>query len=132
MDKNRFIDNKNGTVTDTSAGLVWQQARGEKMTWEKALSYCKNLSLGGRNNWRLPDVSELQSLVDYARHDPAIDADFFPGTMSSYWTSVINISRPNFTWCIYFSDGRINDSGKHFIHYIRAVRSDGAGDAPKP
>ena len=35
--------------------------------WEQALSYCENLSLGGRDDWRLPTAKELQSIVDYSR-----------------------------------------------------------------
>ena len=71
----RFVDNGNGTVSDTSTGLMWQQdtdrQTGNKyyvlMTWEEALLYCENLQLGGYTDWRLPTVKELRSLADYSQ-----------------------------------------------------------------
>jgi hypothetical protein len=68
-----YVDNKNGTVTDTRTGLVWQQADdGVARTWADAGPYCENLVLGGYGDWRLPRIDELETLVDYSRYDPAI------------------------------------------------------------
>lgn len=80
--KNDFVSNGNGTVTDRATGLTWQQAdSGRGMDWEHALGYCESLSLAGKDDWRLPSVKELQSLVDYSRspettRSPAIDSIF--------------------------------------------------------
>jgi len=73
----RFTDNGDGTVTDHCTGLMWQKetAPGE-YTWQEALEYCENLSLAGHRNWRLPNVRELESIVDYGRHFPSIDPIF--------------------------------------------------------
>ncbi len=68
---NDFLDGGDGTVTDAATGLMWQQANGEEnpgdyqFDWRNALSYCEDLSLAGYDDWRLPDVKELQSIVDY-------------------------------------------------------------------
>ncbi len=65
---NQFIDNKDGTVTDLSTGLMWQKRDTmQGMNWEEALSYAKDLSIGGFSDWRLPNAKELQSIVDYSR-----------------------------------------------------------------
>ncbi|MBI4687331.1 MAG: DUF1566 domain-containing protein [Nitrospirae bacterium] len=69
-----FTDNGNGTVTDNRTGLVWQQGEAGQMMWGSALSYCEGLPLGGKTDWRLPNVKELESLTDDTRYnDPAID-----------------------------------------------------------
>jgi hypothetical protein len=85
-----FIDNGNGTITDTSTGLMWQKATApETYTWEQALTYCENLTLpaGGYSDWRLPNRNELQTIVDYSRYNPAINITFFPDTVASYYWS---------------------------------------------
>ena len=65
---NAFIDNGDGTVSDLATGLMWQQAdSGIGMNWQAALAYAENLNLAGRQDWRLPNAKELQSIVDYAR-----------------------------------------------------------------
>ena len=83
-----FHDNGNGTVSDSVTGLMWQQGDGQNddggRTWEEALGYCENLSLGGHSDWRLPNVRELETLVAWDRYDPAIDTMYFPECRSSY------------------------------------------------
>jgi len=65
---NNFTDNGDGTVTDAATGLIWQQDDSVTgRTWEQALSYAENLVLAGRDDWRLPNAKELQSIVDYTR-----------------------------------------------------------------
>lgn len=66
-------NNGNGTVTDSSTGLVWQQAEPGTMSWDSALAYCEGLSLTGANDWRLPNIKELESLTDDTRISPALD-----------------------------------------------------------
>ena len=90
-----YTDNEDGTVTDNSTGLMWQQATatggtsGNYLTWKDALSYCDNLSLGGHTDWRLPNFKELQSLVDFSRYKPSINTNYFPDTNPNnyYWSS---------------------------------------------
>jgi len=66
--KNDFHDNGDRTVTDRATGLVWQQAdSGKGMNWQEALAYAEGLTLAGHDDWRLPSVKELQSIVDYSR-----------------------------------------------------------------
>jgi hypothetical protein len=58
----RFVDNKNGPVTDTQTGLMWAaQDNGSDINWYNAKSYCEGFSKGG-GSWRLPTQSELSGL----------------------------------------------------------------------
>jgi len=80
--ENNFVDNGDSTITDEATGLTWMQNdNGAGLLWDDALSYCETLSLGGSDDWRLPNVKELHSIVDYSRspdatNSPAIDPIF--------------------------------------------------------
>lgn len=65
---NIFTNNGNGTITDNASGLMWMQDdSGTTLSWENTLSYAENFSYGGYTDWRLPDIKELQSIIDYSR-----------------------------------------------------------------
>ncbi|MGB3366427.1 MAG: DUF1566 domain-containing protein [Acidaminobacteraceae bacterium] len=80
--KNDFVDNGDGTISDLATGLMWQLADdGETRNWQDALSYSESLDLAGYSDWRLPNIKELQSIVDYTKsvkttQSPAIDSKF--------------------------------------------------------
>lgn len=64
---NNFVNNNNGTITDKATGLMWATAdNGKGVEWKDALVYAKNSKLAGYSDWRLPNVKELQSIVDYS------------------------------------------------------------------
>jgi len=124
-----FIDNGDGTVTNTDTGLMWQQyGTIETTTWQEALAYCENLDLAGYDDWRLPNVTELQSLVDYERYSPTINTTYFPNTQSSYyWSSTTIANDTSYAWNVDFLDGYVGNYGKSDGHYVRAVRSGQCG-----
>jgi len=65
---NSFVNNKDGTITDSATGLMWQQIDSKKgMNWKDALKYAESLEWAGFDDWRLPNAKELQSIVDYTR-----------------------------------------------------------------
>ncbi|MCK4792923.1 MAG: DUF1566 domain-containing protein [Desulfobacteraceae bacterium] len=118
-----LVDNGNGMVTDTSTGLMWQQATAGEMDWESAISYCENLSLAGHNDWRLPNIKELHSIVDYSKWRPTIDTLYFPNTVSShYWSATTNSSLTHIAFGVYFEYGGIGNTSKYTTNYVRAVR----------
>lgn len=122
--KDRFKVNNDGTVTDIETGLVWQHATaGKIMTGERAINYCKGLSLGGHDDWRLPNINELQSIVDYTRHNPAINITAFPDTLSSpYWSSTTVAHDTCLAWCVGFNYGNVVYGNKSLSYYVRAMR----------
>ncbi len=140
-DASRFVVNDSGTpedrsddtVTDTCSGLMWQRdtadvnADGQltdqdHTSWCNALAYCEDLSFAGHDDWRLPNVRELQSIVDYGRINPSIDPVF--GAFSAwYWSSTSYAGYPFFAWGVHFYDGFVffgDDLGDHSD--VRAVR----------
>ena len=80
-----YINNGDGTVSDTKTGLVWQKATANdesgtliKMTWQEALSHCETLTLAGQDDWRLPTIRELNSLARSFSIQPRCQYPFFP------------------------------------------------------
>jgi hypothetical protein len=130
-----LIDNVDGTVTDTSTGLIWQQSEVfneasevRQMTWEEALDYCETLTLAGHDDWRLPNVNELQSIVDYEKSErPSIDTRFFKNAVSAaYWTATTAAPATDRAWCVFFYVGDVDvhnePASKSNSYYVRAVR----------
>jgi len=66
-----YIDNEDGTVTDVNTGLMWQQNPGEKMTYKMAVITSWTFSLAGCDDWRLPTIKELYSLIMFSGTDPS-------------------------------------------------------------
>lgn len=128
----RFTDNGDGTVTDHCTGLMWQKdtadvnGNGQStdqdyMRWCDALAYCENLSFAGHDDWRLPNIRELHSIVDYGRVSPAINPVF--GAFSAwYWSSTSLADYHDVAWIVYFGRGGVDDIGKDGNDFVRAVR----------
>jgi len=83
---NSFTNNGDGTVTDRSTGLMWSQTDNSSgVLWSNALAWVQTKNVAsylGHNDWRLPNVKELQSIVDYSNAPdynglPAIDTNYF-------------------------------------------------------
>ncbi len=68
------------TVRDRGGKLTWQAADGGEMTWKQASRYCEDLSLDGEDDWRLPDMDELEDAYQ-------IKSEFTPPVSGSYWSS---------------------------------------------
>ncbi len=122
-----FIDNGNGTATDGASGLVWQiQDDGVVRTWTEALGYCENLSLLGATDWRLPNVKELESTVDYTQ-TPLIAPVFFNGYPAGYyyyWSATYggdNGYDPYNAWTADYGYGQISPVATSETHYVRCV-----------
>ena len=145
---NQFVDSGDGTIIDYATGLMWtQDDSGAGMDWEQALAWAQQKNAEnylGYNDWRLPDVKELQSIVDYSRapnatdaanEGPAIDPMFHISTITNeagdsdypyFWTSTSARfqSGGDFYYAWYVAFGRaVNDEGLDF-HGAGAVRFD--------
>jgi len=135
----RFADNGDGTVTDTCTGLMWQKDTadvnedeqltplGDTLAWCDAASYCENLSFAGHDDWRLPNVRELQTIADYGRFNPSIDPAF-TALPEFYWTSTSYQEAPDAAWGMGFNVGYVGIRVKlgdfdFSYNYVRAVRA---------
>jgi hypothetical protein len=111
-----YTDNGDGTVIDDVTSLMWEQAPDNGgLFWAAAVSRCKQLKTGGHNDWRLPTLIELVSLIDYgAEQTPGaqvslIDAKAFPNmTAGLYWTATAAPGSSKFAWEVNFNNGVTN------------------------
>jgi hypothetical protein len=130
---NNIIDNGDGTLTDTGTGLMWQQSYAGNPTWEGALYYCENLTLAGYNDWRLPNINELQSFVVYTYSTSVISQSLIGGEECYYWSSTPRSVNEAWTFfCAYYGDiayGSIvyAPMGLFMVTYVRAVRGGQCG-----
>ncbi len=108
-------------VTDTATGLMWMKSdQGALKNWTDALSHCEDLTLGGYSDWRLPDIKELESLIDLDQTDPCIDP-VFACHSTSYWSSS-PFALFNDAWRIDFKNAVLSRTGMETPFYIRCVR----------
>jgi hypothetical protein len=117
----RYTDLQNGTVRDQLTGLVWMKSAGcvSARNWTDALAAVKQMASGTcgltdgsrAGDWRMPNVVELESLVDVGHSSPALSAGHpFSGVNGPYWSSTTYRGMTTEAWVIDFRDGRyVND-----------------------
>lgn len=79
-----YRDNGDGTVSDLVTGLTWVKARGEKVSWATAMAGAKACRVGGHDDWRVPTIKELYSLIQFTGEchatfgaNPFINTNYF-------------------------------------------------------
>ena len=132
-----LIDNGDGTVTDYSTGLMWQQqtfrSTAYNFTWYQALVYCEALTLSGYDDWRLPNIRELYSLVEHEICRHPSDINHFPDIISlgdpgqpygyeRYVSSTRYTTGTNMIHAVDFSNGNFSSCSTSFNRHVRAVR----------
>jgi hypothetical protein len=121
----RFVDNGDDTVTDNCAGLMWEKPRvidASFLHWCNALQYCEDLFLAGHDDWRLPNVRELESLIDYGRLGPSIDPVF--GEVSGgFWSSTSSVVEPRSARYVHLLKGEVLTLSKGDVAQALAVRT---------
>ena len=148
---NNFVDNNDGTVTDHATGLTWMKDdNGQGVLWRDALSYCEGLTLGNMDDWRLPNIKELHSILDYSRspdatNSPALDPIFNATPITNeagqsdwgfYWSSTTHIGYPSkLSEAAYLAFGRGLGNMSEFggwidVHGAGTQRSDDKSGVP--
>jgi hypothetical protein len=148
----RFVDNGDGTVTDSQNGLMWEKLSFDltvhgvqnMYTWFSAsttkIAALNSGRFAGYSDWRLPTIYELQSLIDYDQSNPATNAafnnacvvncrvatcsctDIFHGP---YWSSTDYAFNPSLAWGVVFGAGGgfVGPTEKTVFGDVRAVRN---------
>ena len=137
LDSKRFTINNDGTVVDTSTGLMWKkcsEGQTDDDCNDEAVSYLSKDALkipqqvnnsggfAGYTDWRLPSYSELSSIVEKQCVEPAINSNAFPNTPSSgFWTSTTgNDNKLEYVWFYTYLEGHYLDMRLPF--YVRLIR----------
>jgi hypothetical protein len=97
---NHFTDNLNGTITDNVTNLIWQKnAIADSLTWEGALINADTMLLGGYNDWRLPNIKELQSINNEQIMNPSINTTYFANIgIDKVWSSTTLPNQTTKAW----------------------------------
>jgi hypothetical protein len=146
-----YTDNGDGTITDNNTGLMWAKQDNNVdplhdmdtvYTWANAFAVhiagLNAAAFAGHTDWRLPNVKELQSIVNYQNHSPAVSSEFnsncsvnvnvLTGSCTAganYWASssyVNQLSNPALAWIVDFLNGFVFPGGKNNLSRVRAVR----------
>jgi hypothetical protein len=111
--KNR-LETMESLAHDRLTGLTWtREALGGSslLTWEAALEAASALNrqtFSGRSDWRLPNIRELESLVDLTRHSPALPHGFpWEAIAEGCWSSTTSVYEPRYAWVLYLRDGAV-------------------------
>ena len=136
----RFANNGDGTATDKLTGLDWLRdancPAGTK-TWQEALDWvddlnttaiaCTDYAAMTFTDWRLPNVKELSSLIDYGESNPALPSPhpFVNVELSFYWSSSSGVSDPSLAWRVGLITGPVVGGGSKDLNaYVWPVRGD--------
>ena len=118
----------NGVVTDNKTSLEWQDDYSDnanaikRTTWENAIDYCEALTLES-GGWRLPNIKELQSILDRSKFNPSLDNTVFTKTQNSYyWSSTTYVYDSYYAWIVGFNNGYSGNYFKNVSNYVRCVR----------
>jgi hypothetical protein len=154
-----FVDNGDGTITDTRTGLMWEKKSDDGSIHDKDNAYTWGITsapytmngtavttflatlnagggFAGHTDWRLPNLTELESIRNLQTFSPATFLAFNTDCVATctvltcsctassfYWSSSSYAKFPEFAWYVYFSDGFLGADIKTDGNYVRAVRS---------
>ena len=147
----RFIDNMDGTITDELTGLMWLKDgecleygiwQGQAYQAIDSLNLnpwslgCQDYTTQSYQDWRLPNINELESLVHAGQHNTStwLNAVGFTGVQAAYyWSSTSHADAPGSTgnaWCVNMWNGPVDPLEKGYYRRLWAVRGETFQPAP--
>ena len=145
----QFVDNGDGTIIHKATGLMWKKCS-EGITgdnceiidesvasysWQDAFKQAKLVNemggFAGYNDWRLPNIKELASIVEEQCYQPSINEKIFPNTFADfYWSSTPDMfpeDNGGYAWAFSFENGEMHAVRKsissRYPTYLRLVRN---------
>ena len=108
-------------IVDRATGLIWQLGHEVSIIWSDALAYCAHLDEAGFDDWRLPNLQELRTLLDVNK-SPKSDHPTIVGTR--YWSSTADLCSIDDlgVWYIDFDGGELGGSEKEWLENAICVR----------
>jgi formylglycine-generating enzyme required for sulfatase activity len=120
------------TWVDPKTGLEWQCRSAGEMSWNEAKEYAQWLSLGDKSDWRLPSLSELESLLDRSRYRPVIREEVPFRDERSYWSSTTFEEDTSTAWIVMFEGAYVLSYYKMNRYHVRCVRGHGRAICSEP
>ncbi len=129
-----FTDNGDGTVTHQKTGLTWMRCSlgqtwtgttcsGTAQTYSYYNAIQQTANFAGYSDWRLPNIAELQTIVERDNYYPAINTELFPNTPSDvFWSSSPYVGASS-AWYVYFGYGDVDGSSRSDAFPVRLVRA---------
>lgn len=117
--KERFVDNGDGTITDTFLKLMWQKEQNERKSYNDVLKELVTYNLAGYKNWRLPTMNELNSIFDESHEngswyfDEFFEHDKLKPPILQHITA--NLFKNTYVWVKNFNFGYDGYYGEKFI-----------------
>lgn len=136
-----YVDNGDGTVTDSRNGLHWKRcAEGQSwngtsaacdggnsfLQWDDALQLAVASADAGHDDWRLPNIKELRTLIEACRYDPSINNTVFPDTAFAasesyaFWSA--SPTGIDAAWFVRTGRGDIGAGPRNVVRMVRLVR----------
>jgi hypothetical protein len=128
--RNRFIEDTH-FITDNATDLTWLKNANlynDTADWKTAFDLVLQMNRDGKyghNDWRVPNIVELESLTDMGRHSPALPVDhLFIDVQDFYWSSTTSAYDTNYAWVLYMIDGAVGVGHKPLSEfYLWPVRN---------
>jgi hypothetical protein len=144
-----YQDNGDGTIRDKRSALTWEKLSNDGSIHDKDNTYdwadafgkiddLNTSAFAGFTDWRLPNESELETIVNRGTLFPSVSADFNTACPSGCtvltcsctlspideiaWSSTTYVKTPSAAWLVNFYDGTAYTDAKSVLHHVRAVR----------
>lgn len=121
--RNRFTESTH-YIFDMATGLTWSKNANiyrEMVDWRSAFDLVLQMNREwkyGHNDWRVPNIVELESITDMGRHSPALPTDhLFIDVKDFYWSSTTSMYDMSYAWSLYMIDGAIGVGHKQLPEF---------------
>ena len=133
-----YTDNHDGTVTDSTTGLVWMRCAmgmvwdgktctgtASTYTFDQANALTGTTTFAGQSDWRMPNIRELQTVVDRSVYNTSIDKVAFPNTSPwrFFWSASANSGLSSNAWGVSFGNGSAGNYDRSSAFPVRLVRA---------